>query len=162
MLMKQWIRRVSLLTMCLVLLCSPALAAGRANVSGICFKYLSNATDDPSASSRVKGSVTAAQVERAILSGAAYGINYKITCTRPGNYGNYQASILLTAPDGWSFPYTSRIRFDRSTEYVWFECLGIEFFQAYYMQYGAIEPGTYTIQLYLNGELEDTSTFTLK
>lgn len=151
------IRRMGAVALCLILLCGSAMAA-KVTVSGICFKYLARIDDLDNASVKVKGPVTAAQVEQALLSGAAYGINYKVTCKTPGSY---MATILWTAPDGWSFPYTARMEFTRTENYVWFDCLGKQCFLAYFTQFGSIEPGEYTISLYLDDELKDVSTFTL-
>ena len=147
----------AVLVLIMVMCAVPAMAA-RLNVSGICFKYLQTLGADPSTSVTVKGNVSAGTIEQAILAGGAYGINYKLSHKGSGQ-AEYDARIEMSAPDGWTYTYTSKLKFGRSTGYVWYECLGTEFFVAYYSQFGVIESGTYTVRLYLDGSLEDTSTF---
>ena len=153
-------RKVCLLMALALMLLSAAALAGEVKLSGICFKYVPDA-GRTSVSNTVRGDVSAWQIAQALESGAAYGINCKLTRKASGS-ADYDGRIVLTAPDGWSYPYTARLSFTASTEYVWFECLGVEFFTAYYSQFGSIEPGSYTVSLYLDGELSDTARFTVK
>lgn len=155
-------KRMICLLVSLAMLCVSASAlAGEVNMSGICFKYLKQVGMNPSSSTTVKGDVKASQIDQAIESGAAYGINCKLTRKASGS-ASYDGRIVIVAPNGWSYPYSAQLSFTPSTDYVWFECLGVEFFLAYYSQFGQIASGTYTVELYLNGTLDGTAQFVVK
>lgn len=111
------------------------------------------------------GKFSASEMESGIAKGYSYGLYYRIDMPQLSRDRSYETMIVFTAPNGYvqtavhknvTYP-----RYNNGKGYHFWYCTGDAFFAELNRNNGGIPSGTYTVDLYWDGMLVNTSSFSV-
>ena len=93
-----------------------------------------------------------------------YGLYYQINLPELAYERDYFVQILFRAPNGYcETQFYGRHVFSKGNKFYYsLNCIGDDFFADMYEKNGVIPSGTYQVELYFNGMLANTKTFTVQ
>ena len=107
-------------------------------------------------------SLTASKAESILAKGGEIAFNYKMTPKSLSKKVSCSTKLVIVSPDG----YEGTVNFGKvsykSGGYLWCDTTGDSFFTWYYEKTGHIAKGKYGLYLYLDDELANYSTITMK
>lgn len=94
-----------------------------------------------------------------------YGIRYEFTVPKATKKLSYYVQLLFRAPNGYAYTENNvQENYDTTggAENRFWKCTGDNFFKFMYEKNGSVPTGTYTVEMYWDGMLVNTSTFQVK
>lgn len=95
----------------------------------------------------------------------SYGIRYEFTVPKATKKLSYYVQLLFRAPNGYGYTENNvQENYDTTggAENRFWKCTGTYFFKFLYEKNDSIPTGTYTVEMYWDGMLVNTSTFQVK
>ena len=122
-------------------------------------RYMRSSGDSPRGIDYLSASDIRAHIEEYY-----YGLRYEFSMPELAYDRTYWVQIVMTAPNGYTDTvHTSTKTFGTGTGWSYYLSMcGSNFFYNMYQKNSTIPTGTYTIELYFNGMLANTKTFTVR